>query len=79
MSKQEKYIRFVIDSMIKNTTYENGEVKNVPFPHIKRSNNGVMWMDSQLRKWIKEKYGARDTEIDTIVTNYHRINRDKYQ
>jgi hypothetical protein len=79
--KAERYLNFIIDSLLKGTEYdEEGDVINVPFPHMKNSRK-VYWLQSKVSRYIKEKYGANEEEIGFILASYHRANKkmkDKY-
>jgi len=74
--KAERYLNFIIDSLLKGTEYnEEGDVINVPFPHMKNSKN-VIWLQSKVSSYIKDTYGANEEEIGYVLTSYHRANKE---
>ncbi len=75
--KSERYLNFIIDSLIKGTEYnEEGDIINVPFPHIKMSKK-VYWINSKIVQYIKDVYGANEEEVGYVLTSYHRANKKK--
>ncbi len=83
MNKKEKYINYIVDDLINNTEidYEQERVK-LPFfysplrlyffPSFNSSHASVIFprLLSSFSKHIKNIYGVRDEEIETIWDQY---------
>ena len=74
MDKKEKYINFIVDDLVTKTeiNYEQGRI-NFPFSHIPSHpfySLSILFILSPFSKYIKERYGTRDEEINIIWRQY---------
>jgi len=81
MSKKEKYINFIVEDLIKKTEIDYGQERiNFPFPssfllslsfsfhHLPLTPTSLF--PSSFSKYIRERYGVRDEEVQTIWGQY---------
>ena len=80
MSKQDKYINYIVDNLVKNTEIDYEEERiNYPFflhsspvyfPFLHLSSSTFFYLYFSFTEYVKETYGTKDEEIQTIWDQY---------
>ncbi len=78
MNKQEKYINYIVDDLVKKTEIDYDKEKIIS-PFLPFYIYSPLFISptpiffSSISKYVKDSYGARDEEIETIWERYKQI------
>jgi hypothetical protein len=78
MNKKEKYYNYIVDDLVKNTEIDNKQgIVKFPFLTFLFSSStrffkfpSTTFSFTSFSKYVQERYGTRDGEIDIILELY---------